>query len=53
MSATVTTLLFLLLFLAIAVLSILAPFLGLGFVIWKRHRFPGNARVSEHEFLKQ
>jgi hypothetical protein len=53
MSATVTTLLFLLLFLAIAVASILAPFLSLGFMIWKRPRFVGNARVAEHELLKQ
>jgi len=53
MSATVMTLLFLLLFLAIAVASILAPFLGLGFMIWKRHRFVGNARVAEHGLLKQ
>ena len=53
MSATVMTLLFLLLFLAIAVASILGPFLGLGFMIWKRQRFAGNARVAEHELLKQ
>jgi hypothetical protein len=53
MSATVMTLLFLLLFLAIAIASILAPFLGLGFMIWKRHRFPAATRVAEHELLKQ
>src|ERR1700732_2913889 len=53
MPATVMTLLFLLLFLAIAILSILAPFLGLGFMIWKRHRFLGSARLNEHDFLKE
>lgn len=53
MPATVMTLLFLLLFLAIAILSILAPFLGLGFMIWKRHRLLGSARLTEHDFLKE
>jgi len=46
------TLLFLLLFLAIAILSILAPFLGLGFMIWKRHRFLDHSRVSQQNLLK-
>jgi hypothetical protein len=46
------TLLFLLLFLAIAILSILAPFLGLGFMIWKRHRFLDSGRVTEQDLLK-
>lgn len=52
MPATLMTLLFLLLFLAIAILSILAPFLGLGFMIWKRHRFLGSPRVTEENLLK-
>jgi hypothetical protein len=46
------TLLFLLLFLAIAILCILAPFLGLGFMIWKRHRFLESARVTEEDLVK-